>query len=882
MKGVYVWIIITLVVGVITGITEIVPVLADTNVQLPLFSDNFIEKNGSQAKNWTVARGVFEVINGTYNVISTNGSGNSNPSYSYLNNSTLLNSSSYWLNVSVRRNGTIDSYGFAAIYFNFKGLNFSHIGLTIRQTGYLQIYQKKSYGSLNYSLANISFPKDNDWHDISIRLQRKQDSYNGAVKPDIMSMSVYDNGNLIIDRLSARDYYWTSDNLSEFEAGTIGLGSVNFKSSFRNVTLKLIPDIINVYPTYFYSQSQIVVINVTAGRQAVSVKTPAGRVFYKTIDSDSQYYDINYPTDFPGADMSEKGKYIVNTSTGDNSFSFDYNDKPVLSFVTIGDIHYNKTTDKNPNASIDAFISQINNEKYFPKPDFVAIVGDATDHGYLDEMQGIKSKLDQLSVPYYPIAGNHDCNNNNGSNWYSVFGPKYNYSDIRNGYLLVFAGVGYCTYRPLVNNIVVYYGSYGLGYGPYINWFNKTVSNNPYLPTFVFSHYPALPPRTSGGGQVLAENQTTGVVTNATLNNIGSVPMEISSHTHLNARNKAGNVTYIVDGASISSPNEHKYIEIYPTKIKVHTVGVIYSVNVPIGQTYWQGVTDDTHDNYTYTFGNPDERDFEIELVNITSDRYINLWNFTAKNVQVDKITLGNNSITSNTVKVNLSPYETRKILNMTVVTGDDILMNVTVFNTTGDQRVKFNESSTNNDAQASYVIGDRTKNQSYSVSIYWGNGTIYQDFDVLANASFISYNSTGFDSSRYQEINIVDTSFTVTLPIGYELLRFNSSRATVKNLDPDGQTSLRPMFNVANSGNVIQNFGFYLNGTVSNVTTYIDLDNDHTNGRIEINTSMSNTIIQNLDPDTSQNVWIIIDANNAPMINANRALTMESARVKK
>ena len=216
---------------------------------------------------------------------------------------------------------------------------------------------------------------------------------------------------------------------------------------------------------------------------------------------------------------------------------------------------------------------------------------------------------------------------------------------------------------------------------------------------------------------------------------------------------------------------------------------------------------------------------------------------------------------------------------NMTVIpSSDSIYIGITQYNESNGS-VKFNESSPNSSLQVSYNIGDRRPNQLYSVNIYWVNGTIYQNFNTHAdNFGYIHYNSTGFGGPRYQdvEVQVIDTSFYVTLPIGYTYLRFNATNSTVNNLNPDGQNNSQPFFNITNNGNVNQSFSLNLSNTVNNITTYTDLSNNFSVGKIEINIS-SATIIPNMNPGTSQNIWMIIDAKNAPVTNTNVTLMMNS-----
>lgn len=214
---------------------------------------------------------------------------------------------------------------------------------------------------------------------------------------------------------------------------------------------------------------------------------------------------------------------------------------------------------------------------------------------------------------------------------------------------------------------------------------------------------------------------------------------------------------------------------------------------------------------------------------------------------------------------------------NMTVVPSNgSVDITITTYNETNGS-IKFNESS--NSSLQNYTIGDRKPNQLYSIKIYWANGTKYQDFNLLSNSTgYINYSSTGF-GPRYQEIKdlgMIDTTFTITLPVGYTFLRFNASNSTVNNLNPDGQNSSRPMFNITNNGNINQSFMLSLSGIVNNITTYADLSNNFSTGKIEINTS-NTIIIPNLIPGSSQNVWMIIDVNKAPPANVNKTFMINS-----
>lgn len=84
------------------------------------------------------------------------------------------------------------------------------------------------------------------------------------------------------------------------------------------------------------------------------------------------------------------------------------------------------------------------------------------------------------------------------------------------------------------------------------------------------------------------------------------------------------------------------------------------------------------------------------------------------------------------------------------------------------DQLIKFSES--NSTSRVLYSIGDLTPYAYYSVQIYWGNDTIYQDFNVLSNSTgYLNYNLIGNNNRRYQLIRPIIPSngvIIVTIPI--------------------------------------------------------------------------------------------------------------------
>ncbi len=465
-------------------------------------------------------------------------------------------------------------------------------------------------------------------------------------------------------------------------------------------------------------------------------------------------------------EIKEFGIYTI-TYTNQNSIikstKFEYKQKPIIAFVVASDLHYGIKDDKlSSGFTINRFISDINNQIFFPYPDFISLVGDTADNAlYINDS---KSLYDTFKVPYYITIGNAESNSNaksrepvghRGQTFYNLYGIKYNYTVTKGDYTFIFGGVE-SDYPPFTN-----YAGSSFGDANYSLWIENILAKNAYKPIISFSHYPSQKMRDAGGARGVG---LPGI--RSKFEKYNNMIIEFSGDDHLVGKNVINNITYVVDGAIINQPYKFDYVEIYPDKIHVHAMPYRLDTDDSLQYigTYWQGNTDSLHDEVNYTMGNPDENEFEIKLVNITSTKLTNLWNFTAS-IEINNTTLGNNIIlddnninnnNKNNVLVDLSPYEMRNIVNMDISTSKNITMNVTSF----DSIVKFNESLADSDGNAStvyYNIGDRIPNERYSVKFYMINGTKYKDLDVLSNNNgYINYSST-ISKTDYQVISPIN-----------------------------------------------------------------------------------------------------------------------------
>ncbi|HEY9246209.1 MAG TPA: metallophosphoesterase, partial [Candidatus Methanoperedens sp.] len=537
---------------------------------------------------------------------------------------------------------------------------------------------------------------------------------------------------------------------------------------------------------------------------------------------------------------------------------FEYKQKPVLAFVSASDLHYGYANDTESSGfTISRFISDINNQVFFPSPNFVAIVGDAADT--YNHIADSKALYDTLNVPYYMTMGNHEMylNETNleplgyrGQTFYNYYGKIYNYTVTKDGYTFIFGGVT-GDYPPLTNYLGRQFGDTNFSL-----WLDRTLAENEYKPAIAFSHFSAQAPRDDPDAQYLWEDEPYGSVTRGVFEKYNNMPVEFSANAHIVSKNVTNNITYIIDGAIINQPYIFDYVEIYADRIQVHTIPYRLDTDnsMQFEGFFFDTYTDSTHTLANYSIGNPDEKEVTIVLVNITSEKLTNLWNFTANNVQSDKITLGNNNIISNNILVNLSAYEVRNIINMTVSTSSDsVAMNITAFNTTS---VAFNESAPNSTVQVSYTIGDRIPNKTYSVEIFWINGTKYQDFNVMANdTGYISYSSTGFGSSRYQEINITNEKEGLSINIPPSPINITSTMGNfwINTTWQPGTGNVTDGYNVSVNGVWTNDTSNYSNISLSahawqNVTVYAF--NASGNGSLSIEGISKNTQIQNNPPE--------------------------------
>ena len=163
------------------------------------------------------------------------------------------------------------------------------------------------------------------------------------------------------------------------------------------------------------------------------------------------------------------------------------------------------------------------------------------------------------------------------------------------------------------------------------------------------------------------------------------------------------------------------------------------------------------------------------------------------------------------------------------------------------------------------YNTSNEYMNKSVGAS-NWANITVW-----AWNSSSTGTMSAGNVSDEVQVSGATDTSFTVTLPVGYTYAHFQPPNSTAKNYSCNGQNSTTPFYNVTNTGNVYLHVRMKLNATITNVILRADTDNNPSGSSI-IQTTLV-TIGNSLSIGNSMDIWIWSDFNHTIQQTVNRTL---------
>ena len=161
-----------------------------------------------------------------------------------------------------------------------------------------------------------------------------------------------------------------------------------------------------------------------------------------------------------------------------------------------------------------------------------------------------------------------------------------------------------------------------------------------------------------------------------------------------------------------------------------------------------------------------------------------------------------------------------------------------------------------------------------------WFNGTI-DNVIISSTARSADWINQSYEMIVNQSTWVVwegaqyDTTFTVTLPIGYTYVHFNltgvANPSTQTNYAPEGQNSTTEFYNVTNTGSSNLTVRMNINATITNVILKADTDNNPI-GAHEINTTFA-YLYTNLTCDNSIDIWLWTNLSHAIEQVTNRTL---------
>ncbi|MDD5701128.1 MAG: InlB B-repeat-containing protein, partial [Dehalococcoidales bacterium] len=550
----------------------------------------------SSFEDWNQVRGSFEADEGVYRTDPT-----TTPVFSLAVPGIPVEGQGYIYQAEFRRLGEIDCEGYTILYFNEKhhGSQVESLCLFIGQAGQIQLvsFEENVTGPI---LASTSMLKDNDWHTASIV------NYGNMIE-------VYIDGQLKL--------FYKGDLNVYSRSGSIGVGSEGFHSEFRNIKVTELDywlvSHLDIQKRFFYEPEPVNISFLVDSADypldaTLKVIAPDLSEFSCNVllpPQSQQHFQLEYPADFNGADLAEKGRYKISMVTPAGEIvipdaTFEYKDEPLLSFVVGTDTHV--LPNLNYSKPFTSFVTSVNDQTYFPTPDMVVLTGDNA-----DDVRGLykfKDIFDTLYAPHYTIVAGHDhigeAPGYRGQTYYELFGDTYCFAVEREGYIFILTGAE-CDYSALTQGL-----GESLSNPSMLNWLDTVLQENAGRPAFVFHHQTPAQFRDEGYADYFWMGHGNGSIVRNFLESHGNVLAYFSGHNHIVGTKIINGIAYVGAGAVFNLPSAYRYIEVYSDQVAVHTIK--FGIGQEKWYEYWYPGCDSTHTPDNYVYGSPAERDFKI------------------------------------------------------------------------------------------------------------------------------------------------------------------------------------------------------------------------------------------------------------------------------
>ena len=297
--------------------------------------------------------------------------------------------------------------------------------------------------------------------------------------------------------------------------------------------------------------------------------------------------------------------------------------KPLFRFLQVNDLHIQHEGKGYKDANVRAswLFNALKEERCFPKPDFILGIGDII-HG--ESLEGIKKEfpylrehfLDGLSIPFYHIMGNHECEQKEGNSEYEAPFIQANGSD-RINFSFEYKGIEFIAF----NNSGTYCIPDEQEYARK-ETLNKLLQKKPSLPKIMCCHIPLLPIREEsvlaesfGFASYKTKDASTLDVLNAPENKVLAV---LSGHLHITGVSITDGIHHITIAGLASYPHDIALYSVFSDRIDVEVIRIPSDLLMPVTNIHGTGrhkkdFVDRTHPSYTqYIMGNEKERNFSI------------------------------------------------------------------------------------------------------------------------------------------------------------------------------------------------------------------------------------------------------------------------------
>ncbi|MBM4040573.1 MAG: hypothetical protein FJ290_18870 [Planctomycetes bacterium] len=299
---------------------------------------------------------------------------------------------------------------------------------------------------------------------------------------------------------------------------------------------------------------------------------------------------------------------------------------PLFRFLQINDTHVDADAGKDGYEKADEkarwLIEAAASGEHFPKPDFVVGIGDLINGERLDalapDLRLLRDMLKPLRVPFYPVVGNHEVIQQEGSPKHEqafreAFGnDRVNYTFTHGGILFIaLNNAGACCVGPAVVKARN-------------DWLRRTLDGARGVPKIILCHIPLVPLREEA---VLAKSfgfrsyiDHDGATLRIVEEHADSVIAVLSGHLHLTGVVERKGIYHISIAGTASYPCDYALYSVFPDRIEAAVRQlprelVTPGTNIHGRPRYIGDFTDGAHKTpWDYVAGNPPERDFTIRL----------------------------------------------------------------------------------------------------------------------------------------------------------------------------------------------------------------------------------------------------------------------------